>query len=612
MSGIIILQTIIFITAAIICVPLAKRFGLSAVLGYLIAGILVGPYVLEFVGEEGEDILHFAEFGVVIMLFLIGLEIEPSHFWKMRKSILGKGGLQLGLTLPIAYLLLILAGFNWESSVVVGMSIVLSSTAIVLQILKEKDLMNTSYGNAAFSTLLFQDILVIPMLAIIPLLGNAQTIENAHGANDPYLLESLPLAVQTLVIILSVVLIILAGKFLVAPVLRWVARTRLRELVIGSAFLIVLSLDLLMETVGLSPALGAFLGGVVLANSEFKHELESNLEPFKGLLLGLFFMAIGASINFVVIVEQPTMIAVLVIGVILLKAVMLYVVASIFRMKMDQKLLYTIGLAQMGEFAFVLFSFAFQLQVISQEVMDVWLVVTALTMALAPILAIINERFILPKVGTREKEPEPDEITVNEKVILVGFGHFGSTVGRFLRANKVNATILDNNSETVDVLRKLGLMVYYGDATRVDLLESAGIANADYVILAINNPEHTVQLAGYIKKNYPKVKLLARARGVQDAAELLKLGIDKVFREAIHSAVYLAEELLKEMGHDPKIVERLAENFVAYDERSLRELALGEAEPDTDYYQKVKKEIELQEKLLQEDARQLSGLASEE
>ncbi|MGI9569616.1 MAG: cation:proton antiporter, partial [Desulfobulbia bacterium] len=270
MSGQIILQTIIFITSAIICVPLAKRFGLSSVLGYLIAGILVGPYVLEFVGDEREDILHFAEFGVVIMLFLIGLEIEPSKFWKMRKSILGKGGLQLGLTMPIALFLLMLIGYNWETSVVVAMAVVLSSTAIVLQILKEKGLMNTSYGDSAFSTLLFQDIIVIPMLAVIPLLGSSQNIENSKGADDPYLLESLPLGFQTIVIILSVVLIILAGRYLVAPVLRWVAHTRLRELVIGSALLIVFSLNYLMDLVGLSPALGAFLGGVVLANSEFK------------------------------------------------------------------------------------------------------------------------------------------------------------------------------------------------------------------------------------------------------------------------------------------------------------------------------------------------------
>jgi len=602
MSGSILFEAIVFLIGAIICVPIAKKFGLSAVLGYLFAGILIGPYLLGFVGEEGEDILHFAEFGVVMMLFLIGLEIEPRNFWNMRKTIIGMGGAQVIGTIILSHLFLLSIGFDWKVSLTFSMAIALSSTAITLQTIKEKGLFDTTYGASSFSILLFQDIIVILMLGLIPLLSNteAKSPTEDHSTNT-YLLENLPLGIQALAIVLSVVAIVLAGRYLIVPMLRLVATARVRELLTGSALLIVLAISYLMELVGLSPALGAFLGGVVLATSEFKHELESNLEPFKGLLLGLFFMAVGASINFIVIGENPLMIFGLVIGVILLKAIVLFVVGKVFKLKIDQRLLLTVGLAQIGEFAFVLLSFAFQLNILDSLELDTMLVVTALTMTLTPILGILNERLVLPKLGTKVYEKRPvDHIAKLHKVILVGFGHFGSTVGRFLRANGIEATVLDHDSNRVDLLRKLGFEVYYGDATRMELLESAGIAEARVLICAIDDPDTTLQLTKTIKKKYPNLKLMIRAKNRYDAYELLNMGVSNVYRESLETSVRLAGDVLHQMGFRKYTIHRQAQKFIKYDEESLRRLAETPKIND-EYIFKVREEIAQQEKLLEED-----------
>ena len=605
MSGSILFQAIIFLAGAIICVPIAKRFGLSSVLGYLIAGILIGPYVLGFVGEEGDDILHFAEFGVVIMLFLIGLEIEPKSFWKMRKSIVGMGRAQLIATLALSYAAFSYYGYDWKVSLVISMAVVLSSTAIVLQTLKEKGLMETNYGTASFSILLFQDIIVIPMLAIIPLLSSkdVSAIDTAghEGESQTYLLDGLPIGVQGFAVILSVVLVILAGRYLFVPMLRLVAKAKVRELLSASALIIVLGLALVMELVGLSPALGAFLGGVVLATSEFKHELESNLEPFKGLLLGLFFMAVGASINFIIIADNPMMISGIVLGVILLKAVVIFGVAALFRLKMDQRLLLAVGLAQVGEFAFVLLSFAFQLNILDRAQLDMMLVVTAVTMTLAPILGMINERLILPRIGTKESEARTmDHIARSHKTILVGFGHFGSTVGRFLRSHGIEATILDHDSNRVDLLRKMGFEVYYGDATRPDLLESAGIEEAELLISAVDNPDTTLTLVELVREKYPHVKIMARAKGRYDAYELLNMGVQNVYRESLESSVKLASDVLAHMGFRKYSIMRQAQNFIKYDEESLRRMA-DQPKDTEEYIFKAREEIQQQEKLLEDD-----------
>ncbi len=604
MSENILFQAIVFLAGAVICVPIAKRLGLSSVIGYLLAGMLIGPYVFGFVGQEGEDILEFAEFGVVMMLFLIGLEIEPKAFWKMRKIVLGMGMAQVFGTMLLTYVVLYAFGLDWKISLTAAMAVALSSTAITLQTNKEKGLMQTTYGTSSFSILLFQDIIVIVMLGLLPLLSNvsdgsasqSQT-ESAHTN----LLANLPLALQALGIVLSVVGIVFAGRYLIVPMLRRVARAAVRELLVASALLIVVGISFLMELVGLSPALGAFLGGVVLATSEFKHELESTLDPFKGLLLGLFFMTVGASINFVVIGENPLLIAGLVIGVVLIKALVLYLVALIFKLKIDQRLLLVVGLAQIGEFAFVLLSFAFQLKIFEREQLDILLVVTALTMTLTPILWILNERLVLPRIGTKETEKRPmDDIQKSNKVLLLGFGHFGSTVGRFLRAHGIAVTVLDSDSNRVDFLRKMGFEVYYGDATRLDLLESAGITEADFLISAIDNPDIVVGLMKKLQKKYPKLKLMVRAKNRYDAYELHNMGIEHIYRESLDTSVKLAGDLLQLMGFDKEATTAQTHKFIQLDVESLKRLAAAPKD-EKEYIYRAKEEIVQQEKLLIED-----------
>jgi CPA2 family monovalent cation:H+ antiporter-2 len=599
MTGGFLFQALVYMSAAVICVPLAKRLGLSSVLGYLLAGILIGPFSLGFIGEEGEDIMHFAEFGVVMMLFLIGLEINPKTFWRMRKSIVGMGGGQVLLTIAFVFPVMLLVGFDWSTSLTISMAFSLSSTAIVLQTIKEKGLMGTVYGNASFSVLLFQDIAVIPMLAILPLFGAGET--HAEGDHGSGFLDQLPVGLQVAAVIGSVLVVIILGRNVIVPVLRIIATTRLRELFTASALLIVIGIAFLMQSVGLSPALGAFLAGVILANSEFRHELESTLEPFKGLLLGLFFMAVGASINFVVIMESPGDVALWVFGIMIAKVLVILLVGRFFKISTDQNLLFSVGLAQVGEFAFVLLSFSNQLNIIEPSVLDMLLVVTALTMTISPIVNIVNERMILPRVGTKESVGKPsDDIVARQKVILVGFGHFGSTVGRFLRANGAEAVVLDHDSNRVDLLRKMGFEVYYGDATRADLLESAGIESADMLISAIDDPDKNLELVEMCKQHFPHVKLKIRAKSRVDAYELLKLGVDAVYRESLDTSVKLAADVLAELGFRKHTVMKQAQRFIKYDEQSMRRLA-NTVMNSEDYISRVREEIAQQEALLQAD-----------
>ncbi|MCL4115093.1 UNVERIFIED_CONTAM: hypothetical protein GTU68_037650 [Idotea baltica] len=587
MTGSILFEAIAFLAAAIICVPIAKRLGLSSVLGYLLAGILIGPYLLGVIGEEGESIMHFAEFGVVMMLFIVGLEIEPKDFWNMRKTILGMGGAQVFGTMLITFLVVYFLGQNWVVSIVAAMAVALSSTAIALQTIKEKGLMNTTFGTSSFSILLFQDIIVIFMLAALPIICSCG--EEA---------DSMPLGLQTVAIISAMVAIVLGGRYVFVPILRVVSKTGVRELLVASALFIVFGLAFLMELVGLSPALGAFLGGVVLATSEFKHELESTLDPFKGLLLGLFFMSVGASINFIVIGDNPLLIVGLVIGVIFIKALVLFIVGTIFKLKIDQRLLLTVGLAQIGEFAFVLLSFAFSLHMLDSLQLDILLVVTALTMGIAPILGMVNERLLLPKIGTKEcGDIKSDTIEKTKKVILLGFGHFGSPIGRFLRSNGVDTTIIDQDSNRVDLLRKMGFEVYYGDTTRMDLLESAGIANADILISAIGSPEATLNLVKKVKKKYPNLKMMIRAKNRHDAYDLINIGVEKIYRESIDTSIRLASDVLIHMGFKEELVKSQADTFYKYDEESLHTLAEKTGNED-EYIFKVRETIAEQEKIL--------------
>jgi monovalent cation:proton antiporter-2 (CPA2) family protein len=570
-------QAFVYLTAAVVSVPLSKRLGLGSVLGYLIAGIVIGPFGLGLVGEEGEDVMHFAEFGVVMMLFLIGLELQPSLLWRMRGPVLGLGGLQLLLTATALALVGLLAGLAWQPALAVGLILALSSTAIVLQTMSEKGLLKTDAGQSAFAVLLLQDIAVIPLLALLPLLTTAPAAAAAGAqatGHAPSWVAGLPAWAETLVVLGAVAAIVVGGHFVVRPLFRFIARARLREIFTAAALLLVIAIALLMSRVGLSPALGTFVAGVVLADSEYRHELESDIDPFKGLLLGLFFIAVGASIDFRLIGTQPALVAALVAALVVIKGLLLFLLGRAFKMGLDQNLIFTFILAQSGEFAFVLFSFAQQHQVLSPQLAGLLVAVVALSMALTPLLMLLNERLILPRVGTRKVAGrEPDAVDEHNPVLIAGFGRFGNTVGRLLRGNGVPTTVLDHDSDHVDAVRRLGFKVFYGDATRLDLLHAAGAASARLLVLAIDDPDKILEVVHTAKKHFPRLKILARATSRAHAYELLEAGVEQVYRETLDSSLRLGIEALRLLGTRAYQAHRAARTFRQQDEQALRELA---------------------------------------
>ena len=581
-------QALVYITAAVVCVPVAKRLGMGSVLGYLIAGIVIGPSVLGFIGQEGQDIMHFAEFGVVMMLFLIGLEIEPAHFWKLRSRIFGLGGLQLCATALILGAGLYYAfGFTWQAALGAGLALSKSSTAIVMQTLKEKGLHTTKAGRSAFAVLLFQDMAVIPVLALLPFLA----AQPGHSSGWT----------QAGLLVGAVAAVVVMGRYIIAPFLRLVAAAGLRELCVAGSLLIVIATAYLMKLAGLSPALGAFVAGVVLANSEFRHELESDIEPFKGLLLGLFFIAVGASINFSLIAQQPTTILALVAAILTVKACVLMVAGRLFKITLDQNFIFTVALSQVGEFAFVIFAFMGTLQLLPGSWIDIMMAVVALTMSTTPVLMLINERLILPRFGMRKKaERSSDDIDVSNQVIIAGFSTFGSTVGRFLRANDVETTILDNNSEHVDLLRRMGFRVFYGDATRLDILNSAGASEAKILVIAIDNQATSCKLASTARKYFPNLTVMVRAHNNLDAYALMEHNVHSVYRESLDASVRLSVDALVQLGFRRYSATRSAQKFIAYDEAAVLKLAQHRHD-QKQYIHTTRQEIKMQEQLLAND-----------
>ena len=593
-------QAFVYMSAAVVAVPLAKKLGLGSVLGYLIAGIVIGPYAMGLIGEEGQDVMHFAEFGVVMMLFLVGLELQPSLLWKLRAPILGLGGMQVTITAgAIMGITLMTTSLAWQSALALGLTLALSSTAIVLQTLNEKGQLKSEGGQNAFSVLLFQDIAVIPILAIFPLLA----ITDGAAAHHEHALwiDHFPIAVKTAIVLGVVAAIIFGGKYLIGPAFRMIAQTRLRELFTAAALLLIIGIALLMTQVGLSPALGTFLAGVVLAQSEYRHELESDIEPFKGLLLGLFFIAVGASIDFSLIAANPGLIAMLVGGLILVKFLVLVIVGRVFGMGMDSNFLFTFSLAQGGEFAFVLFSFALQNGVMTGEVANPLIAAVAISMALTPLLMIINEKLIQPRFGTKEKETrKQDEIDQQCPVIIAGFGRFGSTIGRFLQANNVHATYLDIDPNNVDLLRKMGLKVFYGDASRHDLLEAAGAHEAKLMIIAVDDSEKCHEIVETVKKHFPNLPILTRTVGWEDSYEMMDLGVDGFYREYLDSALRLGADALNKIGFRNYQIQRSLKLFRRRDEQMVRELAELRHEKSA-LIHGSKQRIQDMERLMQDD-----------
>lgn len=563
-------QALVYLAAAVISVPIAKKIGLGSVLGYLIAGVIIGPAVLGLVGEEGEDIMHFAEFGVVMMLFVIGLELEPALLWKMKNSILGLGGLQVAITALIIFSASLILGLSWQAALALGMILSLSSTAIVLQTMNEKGLMKTVSGQSSFSVLLFQDIAVIPMLAVLPLLV---TQNIASDESHQTFVSSLPGWMQTLVVLGSVAFIILGGRFLIRPAFRFIAQTKMLEIFTAASLLLVIAIAVLMTQVGLSPALGTFLAGVVLANSEYRHELISDIEPFKGLLLGLFFISVGASINFNLILESPLLIASLVAALMLIKGLILFSLGKIFKITTDQNLIFAVALSQIGEFAFVLFSFAAQNFIIPENVINIMVAVVALSMAMTPVLISINEKLILPRFGTKEEnEREEDVVHEENPVIVAGFDKFGNIVGRLLKANGIGTTVLDFDSNRVDILRKLGLKVYYGDASRHELLIAAGADKAKLIIITYDDAEKNLHLVETVKKHFPHLKILVRAIDRKDAHDHFTAGVENVYRDTLDVSLRLGVDAMRMLGFRAHRAHRAAKMFLKHDEKALRSL----------------------------------------
>jgi monovalent cation:proton antiporter-2 (CPA2) family protein len=579
-----LLQAFIYLCAAVIAVPLAKRLGLGSVLGYLIAGIAIGP-VLGLVGSETQEIQHFAEFGVVMMLFLVGLELEPEALWRMRNRLLGLGGLQVVVSTALISGAALALSLYWSVALAVGLIFALSSTAIVLQTLSEKGLTKTEGGRASFSVLLFQDIAVIPMLALIPLLAlpelaGSSTHDAAGGHHGPSWVDGLPGWAYALVVLGSVAAVVLGGHFLSRPLFRFIASSRLREIFTAAALLLVIGIALLMTLVGLSPALGAFLAGVVLANSEFRHELESDIEPFKGLLLGLFFITVGAGIDFSVLFGDFLYVIGLTLGVMVLKGAVLYGLARLFRLASADRWLFTLALAQAGEFGFVLLSFSVQNSVIPGDLARLLSLVVALSMLLTPALFILYERLLLPRMDS-EADAEADAIDEQGMVIVAGIGRFGQIVNRLLVASGVKTVVLDHEAAIIDLLRKVDVKTYYGDASRPDLLHAAGIEHARALVVAIDDRERSVQMVEYVKRHYPEVQVLARAYDQNHHYLLHQAGADVIERELFHSSLALGGEAMKRLGMHPFRVRNMLHAFRRHDRAGMEQrYALWDENPD--------------------------------
>jgi glutathione-regulated potassium-efflux system ancillary protein KefC len=564
-------MAVIYLAAAIVAVPIAKRLGLGSVLGYLIAGILIGPFAFELVGDQ-TDVMHFAEFGVVMMLFLVGLELQPSRLWKLRHSIVGLGGLQVLLTSSLFFVVCYFAlSLRWETALAIGLMLALSSTAIVLQTLAEKGWIKQEAGQSAFSVLLFQDIAVIPILALLPLLAfnEITTVSSSHSN----LIEHYPVYLQVVISLTAIAAIILAGKYISAPLFRYIAETRLRELFTLFALFLVIVIAVIMQKIGLSPALGTFLAGVVLAESEFRHELEVDVEPFKGLLLGLFFITVGASIDFPLLMAQFSHVMMFVMGLIITKALILYVLAKLFNIKSKQKLLFTLALAQGGEFAFVLLSLTSSLQILTVEQTKITTLVVAISMLMAPLLLMIYEKIISREDNNQQAFDEPEQIEPAKNVIIAGYGRFGQIIGRLLTAQGYHLSILDHSPSQIELLRRFGNKVFYGDAARQDLLAASGANDAQLLVIAIDDADKVLEIATLAQKHYPHLKIAARAVDRRHAYQLMHIGVTTFKRETFDSALNLGVEALTLLGNDSADASRAGKIFAQHDEESLTTLA---------------------------------------
>ncbi|MBX3483906.1 monovalent cation:proton antiporter-2 (CPA2) family protein [Phenylobacterium sp.] len=606
-----LIQALVYLAAGVISVPIAKRLGLGSVLGYLIAGAVVGPFVLDLVGEAG-DVMKFAEFGVVILLFLIGLEVRPALLWEMRRSIFGLGLMQmLSSALAIGAIALAL-GAPLPVATAVGLILAMSSTAIVLSNLEEKGLRQGPVGQAAFGVLLFQDLAVIPLFALLPLLA-AGGAAPAGAVASPHagVLGGLPEWLRVLATFGAVAVVVVGGRYLTRPMFRFIAAARLREIFTASALLLVVGVAALMEAVGLSPALGAFLAGVVLAESEFRRELETDIEPFRGLLLGLFFITVGAGLNFALIAERPVTIVSLTLALMAAKFLAMAAVGAVMRKNFRDCGTVAVSLAQGGEFAFVLLAFVTQARVMTPEEAALATAVVALSMALTPLAFIAWERLVLARsAALAEPERLPFD-TDTPDAIVAGFGRFGQIATRLLTANDFKVVLLDSSIEQIDTLRRFGWRVHYGDAARLDLLRAAGADKARMLLVAIDDKDKAVELVKAATEYFPNLTIIARAFDRRHAYELIRVGGDEVVRETFESALLFGKKALLRLGLSDRRAGRAVSLFREHDLKLFNKLApvYGEEEQ---YAMAVRDSRETMEKLLGEEMRRLRKEEAEE
>jgi len=545
-----LVQAAIYLASAIILVPIFKRLGLGSVLGYLIAGILIGPFALKLIADP-EHVLHFAEFGVVLMLFLIGLELESQKVWKLRKLLFGLGGMQVTVTIALVTVIAHLLHFSWPEALIIGMGVAMSSTAIGLTALIEKKQLHTQGGQAAFATLLFQDLSVIPLFMVLAFIAPHKT---ASGFD-------LWAVTQSIAVIAAIVL---ASKTVLRPIMRMVAQTGMREVFVAFSLLLVIGVSLAMASVGLSMALGTFLAGVLLADSEYRYELRLDIEPVKGLLLGLFFISVGMTVDLALVASQPMLIFGFALLIVATKLVILMGLGQLFKYPLRDKLLFGAAISQIGEFAFVIFGVALTQDSLSRETYNILNAIVAVSMLVTPLLLLLYDRFLNLQCGERPQDAIPE----NNSVIIAGFGRFGQIVGRVLTAKGITPTLIDNDPNQVDLTRQFGWRCYYGDASRLDVLEEAGIAEAKLLVIAVNDVEATLEMAKLVKERWPQVKIVVRARSRTDAFDLCELDLHPI-RETFYSSLEAAKQSLIIIGETAAAAGRIIKQFEKHDMEQL-------------------------------------------
>ncbi|HEV7718996.1 MAG TPA: monovalent cation:proton antiporter-2 (CPA2) family protein [Arsenicitalea sp.] len=592
-----LLAIFVLLVATVALVPLAKAAGLGTVLGYLGAGVLVGPYGLRLVSDS-DTIRHVSEFGVVMMLFLIGLELQPRELWRMRRSIMGLGLTQLLFTTAVIGIVLFFAGMRWQEAVIVGLALSMSSTAIAMQTVAQRAMTKTRTGRASLAILLVQDISVIPILAAIPILAimqGAAPVDQAAASTGVDWQSAIE-------IVGAFALTIAAGRYLIRPIMRFVAATGLREAFTALGLGIVIGAALLMQWIGLSPALGAFMGGVLLADSEYRHELQSDLEPFKGLLLGLFFISVGMSIAFSVVVAQPLMVIALVVALVAIKIVVLFGIGTIFRMRLADRLLLALLLSQAGEFAFVVLQFAGSYGSIPARDVEMLTVVVALSMALTPFLIYAFDRLMYPLLHTKP-EASPAEIDGGHKVIVLGYGRFGQIVTRLLRAQGFEMTLIDDDPSQIGLMKRFGVKVFYGDGQRLDILRAAGAEQAEMIIIAVAGGDRITLIAEMIRRQFPQLKVAARAIDRRHAQDLMALGVVVIERETFKSALQLGVKALVALGYAPHQAQRVAHAFERHDNKLLEKSFVLRNDQDA-YIGFIRESSEMLDALMEADRQQ--------